>query len=367
MLYGKSSPRRILRKSAVRALVQSLEHRRLLAADPVISEFMAKNGSSLTDGFGNDSDWIEITNRGDTAIDLAGWHLSDGANLAKWTFPAFTLAPNQIRIVFASGLDTTDPTGNLHTNFSLSQEGELLTLSKPDLTVVSQYNFPAQLQDISYGLGTVYNRQTLVDTTAGKRVFVPTNGTLDSGAWTAAGFDDSGWITGTQGVGYDTGGYEVSTIAPTLTRRWAASSLSLANNTTVSTWLDTVAGKSATATGAPKFITNALNGQPVIRFTPSDGNDLLRLAAANNPIAGAEDFSIVVVFKPNAATGTGTASSQWWSNTGLVDANTSGTTNDWGMGIAASSSGGQLGAGIGNPDTTVRSTGSVLALPTWRS
>ncbi|MFT3786209.1 MAG: lamin tail domain-containing protein [Tepidisphaeraceae bacterium] len=338
-------------------MVQTLEIRRLLAADPVITEFMAKTGSTLTDGFGNESDWIEITNRGDASIDLAGWHLSDAANLAKWTFPSFTLAPGQIKVVFASSLDTTDPAGNLHTNFSLSQDGELLTLSRPDSSIVSQFNYPAQLEDVSYGTAAVYDRNTLVGPSATKRVLVPTNGTLDAGQWTAAGYDDSGWISGTKGVGYDTGGFEVNAVPPALVRRWAASSLNLANNATISTWTDSVNGKNATASGSPKYIASGINGKPVVRFTPSDGNDLLRVAANANPISNAEDFSIVVVFKANSGTGT---QSQWYNNAGIVDAEVSGSTNDWGLSITSNSNGGRVGAGIGAPDTTVYNSTNLI-------
>ena len=58
-----------------------LEQRRLLAAAPVITEFMASNGATLDDGDGNSSDWVEIYNAADQAVDIAGrprWRRSDG-------------------------------------------------------------------------------------------------------------------------------------------------------------------------------------------------------------------------------------------------------------------------------------------------
>ncbi len=72
--------------------IENLESRLLMAANPVISEFMAKNSSTLADGNGNFSDWIEITNQGDASINLQGWHLTD--DLTKpgaWTFPSYNL------------------------------------------------------------------------------------------------------------------------------------------------------------------------------------------------------------------------------------------------------------------------------------
>lgn len=350
------------RNQISRACVQTLEDRRLLAANPLLTEFMAKNSVTLTDGYGENSDWIELTNAGDEAIDLVGWHLSDGSNYAKWTFPSFVLEPGQVRIVFASSRNVVDPAGNLHTNFSLSQDGERLTFSKPDLTVVSQFgtsgNYPAQLPDVSYGPGAIYDRTTLVGVNASKRAFVPTNGALDAGAWTALGFDDSGWVSGTRGVGFDTGAYETNLLPPAMVGQWRASSLTgLANNATVSAWTDLVGGATAYASGSPKYISSGMNGKPVVRFTPSDGNDRLRVAAGSNPLAGETDFTVVVVF--NASAGIG-SNSQWYANAGIVDAEVSGNSNDWGMAISSS---GRVGAGIGTPDTTVYSTSNLLNAP----
>lgn len=342
--------------------IQALEKRQMLAANPVMTEFMAKNGVSITDGYGDNSDWIEIANTGDQAIDLAGWHLSDSNNYGKWTFPSFVLQPGQIRVVFASSRNTTDPAGNLHTNFSLSQDGEKLTFSRPDLTVVTQYgnntNYPPQLADVSYGPGTIYDRTTLVGVNASKRAFVATNGTLDAGQWTALGFDDSGWLSGIKGVGFDTGAYESNILPPAIVGQWKASSLTgLSNNATVSAWTDLVGGATAYASGSPKYIVNGMNGQPVVRFTPSDGNDLLRVAAASNPLAGEGDFTVAVVFKATA--GIGSSGGQWNANAGLVDAEVNGTTNDWGISVT-STSGGRVGAGIGGPDTSVYSSSGIL-------
>ena len=63
-----------------RLLVGSLA---LMLASPyagaslVISEFMASNGSSLVDEDGDNSDWLEIHNEGDSAVSLEGMYLTD--------------------------------------------------------------------------------------------------------------------------------------------------------------------------------------------------------------------------------------------------------------------------------------------------
>lgn len=122
--------------------------------DVVINEFMASNGTTLVDDDGNYSDWIELWNRGDTPADLTGWHLTDSAgNPTKWTFPALDLPADGYLVVFASDDDEAYP---LHTNFKLSAGGEYLGLTDTGGTVMSEYapTFPAQLVDVSYGIGS---------------------------------------------------------------------------------------------------------------------------------------------------------------------------------------------------------------------
>src|SRR5262245_2379029 len=106
---------------------EPLEPRALLAAAPIISEFVASNSGGLNDGNGATPDWIEIYNPGDAAIDLAGHYLTDNSiNLTRWQFPSATLDAGEFLVVFASGDGVPDPAGNLHTNFSLNNAGEYL-------------------------------------------------------------------------------------------------------------------------------------------------------------------------------------------------------------------------------------------------
>ncbi|MCK4563382.1 MAG: lamin tail domain-containing protein [Verrucomicrobia bacterium] len=56
------------------------------AQEILISEFVAVNEASLTDGEGDEPDWIELKNTGYSSVDLTGWHLTDDAgDLNKWT------------------------------------------------------------------------------------------------------------------------------------------------------------------------------------------------------------------------------------------------------------------------------------------
>src|SRR5687768_9106355 len=123
------------------AAVDSLEQRRLLAADVVISEFMASNSRTLQDMDGDHPDWIELHNTTHSSVNLSGWHLTDDPDeKTKWTFPSTPLAADGYLVVFASDKDRRIPGQQLHTNFQLSADGEYLALVMPDgVTVASEF------------------------------------------------------------------------------------------------------------------------------------------------------------------------------------------------------------------------------------
>jgi hypothetical protein len=196
---------------------EALEPRHLLAAAPLITEFMASNGSTLLDGDGEASDWIELFNAGDEPVDLAGWHLTDrAADLARWTFPSTVIEPGAFLIVFASGKDMVDPQGYLHTNFALDADGEYIALVRPDgATVVSEFGpggaeFPQQFSDVSYGISMDSATTTLITHGAEAEVLIPTaaDAALLGALWTEASFvpgasGESAWISGPTAIGYN--------------------------------------------------------------------------------------------------------------------------------------------------------------------
>ena len=105
-------------------------------AQPVITEFMASNNHTLLDEDGDASDWIELYNPGTNGVDLNGWRLTDDpADLAKWTFPSTNLASHGFLVVFASGKNRAVAGQELHTDFSLTSDGDYLALVRPDGTV----------------------------------------------------------------------------------------------------------------------------------------------------------------------------------------------------------------------------------------
>ena len=181
--------------------------RTIARAQVVISEFVAENAASATDEEGDHPDWIELLNTTGAEVNLDGWFLSDDPlTPAKWRFPAVTLPGRGYLVVFASEKDRAIAGAPLHTNFALNNAGDSVILVKPDGTTVASsfFNYPAQREDVGYGVG----RETLADRllTRGSplHAFVPTNGDLGL-TWTGANepFPDSAWQVGPAGAGYD--------------------------------------------------------------------------------------------------------------------------------------------------------------------
>lgn len=159
----------------------------------VIHEIVADNRSGLRDEDGAASDWLELHNPTMAAVSLAGAALTDSPAVpSKWPLPALLLPPQGYLVIFASGKDRRDPAGTLHTNFSLSKDGEYLALTWQE-EVVSGFvpAFPAQVEDVSYGYRTsggselVFMTQPtpgaanqLVSTVSGAVAIAPPGGTF---------------------------------------------------------------------------------------------------------------------------------------------------------------------------------------------
>ncbi len=126
-----------------------------------ISEFLAaeQNLAGLKDEDGSLEDWIEIHNASSSAVNLAGWSLTnDPEDPDLWIFPSVTLGADARLVVFASAKDRkpTQAGSNLHTNFKLNASGEYLALFSGDSPRVAltefKLDFPPQRNDYSYGL-----------------------------------------------------------------------------------------------------------------------------------------------------------------------------------------------------------------------
>lgn len=121
-----------------------------------INEIVASN-SIYQDEYGEKDDYIELYNPSEEDVNIAGWFLSDRpANPEMYPIPTtdstLTLIPANDRIIVWT--DSQPEQGVLHTNFSLSKDGETVILSRKDpydrLVVVDQVDFPALDKNMSY-------------------------------------------------------------------------------------------------------------------------------------------------------------------------------------------------------------------------
>ena len=130
----------------------------LPGAVPVITEFLASNGNTIDDDNGNSTDFIEIFNAGDTAVNLAGYSLTDDPDEPqKFVFSNTVVGAGQYLVVFAG--DDTDPTtgSDLFTGFGLRSSGEYLGFFDSSGALVNEFgangtDFPEQFSDVSFGL-----------------------------------------------------------------------------------------------------------------------------------------------------------------------------------------------------------------------
>jgi hypothetical protein len=175
-------------------------------AQVIISEFMADNKKTLVDDDSQYSDWIELYNTSAATVNLAGWALTDDSTRQQlWVFPATNLTAKGFIVVFASGKNRAVAGAPLHTDFSLKASGEYLALLNPDRSIATEFapTFPPQYPDVSYGLAQQVTTNTVVPSGASAKVIIPADGSLGS-TWTQVGFNDSAWISGATGIGYET-------------------------------------------------------------------------------------------------------------------------------------------------------------------
>ena len=122
----------------------------------------------------------------------------------------------------------------------------------------------------------------------------------------------------------------------------------LANGSAISQWPD-VSGNGFSAlqtvsANQPTFVSSAINGQPAVRFNAANSSHLWFY----RPVA--DDFTMIFVFQSSQGFSTG---QNFWEGAGLINGEQGGTVNDFGLSLNAN---GQILAGTGNPDVTIRSS-----------
>ncbi len=103
------------------------------------------NGAEQTDHGFKIPDWIELYNASGSAINLAGWYLSDDQNNPqKWQIPSGTINVGDYRIFTTDGTNSS----NVNTNFKIDQSelDEEVVLSDPSGNLVDIYKIRAATQ-----------------------------------------------------------------------------------------------------------------------------------------------------------------------------------------------------------------------------
>ncbi|MFA6588925.1 MAG: CotH kinase family protein, partial [Bacteroidales bacterium] len=127
------------------------------AAQLYINEILASNSMVNADpASGEYSDWLELYNAGNTAINLDGYYLTDNLNEpGKWQITVNASIPARgYLLIWCDDLGS-----GLHSNFKLSASGEELALFDPSLRLIDSLSFGPQYSNISYarypdGVGT---------------------------------------------------------------------------------------------------------------------------------------------------------------------------------------------------------------------
>jgi len=123
----------------------------------VINEIMAKNDTTISDGFGEDEDWIELYNCGTKDVNIGGMFFTDDTtkpwkyqiptNKKSWT----TIAPKDRMLIWA---DSDDEQGTRHLSFRLDDEGGSISIYSRDTILIDRLEYSKQSRDVSFGRKT---------------------------------------------------------------------------------------------------------------------------------------------------------------------------------------------------------------------
>ena len=120
----------------------------------IINEFMASNGSTLSDDLGDFDDWVELYNPSNSPVDIGGMYLTDDlAEPTLWQIPndasgQTTIPANGYLILW---FDKETDQGPLHINAKLGSSGEDLAIFSSAGVLIDSRTFDVQFEDISEG------------------------------------------------------------------------------------------------------------------------------------------------------------------------------------------------------------------------
>ena len=126
---GRSALRQAARSMdpARRQPLGAVAHRIAPGSSPVVlTEVSTVNHDVILDDDLAPSDWVELYNRSDAPVSLAGWRLVEtGRPRRGWVFPRLTLAPRTYLIVWASGKDRVGGAASRRLNTQITREARV--------------------------------------------------------------------------------------------------------------------------------------------------------------------------------------------------------------------------------------------------
>lgn len=132
-------------------------------AQPVcLNEVLAENLTALNHS-GTYPDYVELRNAGGSAVNIGGWSLTDSGNERKYVFPGGTTVPGSGYLVIWCD-SATNTTPGLHSDFSLDNDGETLSLFDDNTNRIDAMSFGLQIAD--YSVGRISDEWTLNNPTS---------------------------------------------------------------------------------------------------------------------------------------------------------------------------------------------------------
>ncbi len=116
------------------------------------NEIMINNRNSTKDKDSDYENWVEVYNMSDKEINLNGFGITNNnEDLFKWKFPDVSIQPHSFLIVWLSGKDRVDNIRDLHTNFKIKPDNDILVLTSPDSSWNDILHLQKTSENISYG------------------------------------------------------------------------------------------------------------------------------------------------------------------------------------------------------------------------
>lgn len=124
----------------------------IAAGAVIINEVHAANRGGLKDEDNDDSDWIELHNTTNAAVDLTGAALSSAPGRPfQWPFPdGAAIGPRQYLVVFASGKSRSVWGRPLHTSFGLGNGSDRVALTAPGGREIDSFSPAPSPPDVSW-------------------------------------------------------------------------------------------------------------------------------------------------------------------------------------------------------------------------